>query len=168
MCTELLDISEPEYKTILKYMPFLPCIDFIQKLRKEKYSTFSEILLNLEKLTEMLVQYKMENGISGQDTIYCTLAVDALYFRPDIKISPKGVEGFSKDIEISKKDFNKFANDIEYFMSFLKANWKDIIRSGFVFQMNPLHVTYKPIVVFIYPSTNGKANNSIIQKFLGN
>ena len=145
-------------------MPFLPYIDFILKLRKEKYSTFSEILLNLEKLTEMLVQYKMENGISGQDTIYCTLAVDALYFRPDIKISPKGVEGFSKDIEISKKDFNKFANDIEYFMSFLKANWKDIIRSGFVFQMNPLDVSYKPIVVFIYPSKNDKANNSIIQK----
>lgn len=105
MCTELLDISEPEYKTILKYMPFLPCIDFIQKLRKEKYSTFSEILLNLEKLPEMLVQYKMENGIGGQDKIYCTLAVLALYFRPDIKISPKRVEGFSKDIEISTKRF---------------------------------------------------------------
>lgn len=98
MCTELLDISEPAYKTILKYIPFLPSIDFIQKLRKEKYSNFSEVLLNLEKLPGLLVQYKMENGIVGQDKLYCALAVDALYFRPDIKISPKSVEGFSKDI----------------------------------------------------------------------
>lgn len=49
-------------------------------------------------------------------------------------------------------------------MSFVKAIWKDIIRSGFFYQMNPLIVSYKPIVVFIYPSSYGKVNNLIIQK----
>lgn len=134
------------------------------KIKKRKISNFSECLLNLDKLSEILIQYKIENGIVGQNKIHCTLAVDALYFRPDIKIGPKGVQGFSKDIELKKTDFDKFANDIDFFMSFVKANWKDIIRSGFVYQMNPLIVSYKPIVVFIYPSSNGKANNLIIQK----
>ena len=164
MCTELIDISEPAYKALLKYIPVLPGIDYIKNLRKDKFFDFSESLLDLKKLPEMLIRYKTDNNIIGQDKLYCALAVDALYFRPDIKINQKGVQGFSKDIEIKKTDFNRFSHDIDHFMSFVKSNWKDIIRSGFVYQINPLHVRYKPIVVFIYPSTNGKANNLIIQK----
>ena len=102
MCTEILDISESAYKIVLKYIPVLPSIEYIQKLKKEKYLNFSVCLLNLDKLSEMLIQYKIENGIVGQNKIHCTLAVDALYFRPDIKIGPKGVQGFSKDIELKK------------------------------------------------------------------
>lgn len=42
MCTEILDISESAYKIVLKYIPVLPSIEYIQKLKKEKYLNFSE------------------------------------------------------------------------------------------------------------------------------
>ena len=92
------------------------------------------------------------------------MAVDALFFKPDIKVSVNGVQGFSKEILVDKKTFSSFQANIEYFIKFVRNNWDKVIRSGYVFQINPLCFGYKPIVIRIYPSSNGKANNKIISK----
>lgn len=48
-------------------------------------------------------------------------------------------------------------------MNFIKNNWNFIIKAGFVFQLNPLLCIYKPLVLHIIPSTNGKANIHIVE-----
>lgn len=112
----------------------------------------------------MIVNFKKENSITGEMKLYCCLAVDALYFRPDIKVGPNGVNGFLKNIEVDKKQLTSFENNIEYFISFVRDHWSEIIKAGFVYQINPFFFPIKPIVIHIIPTSHGKANNQIIEK----
>lgn len=50
------------------------------------------------------------------------------------------------------------------FQTFLNLNWHKIIKSGFVFQIQPYDCKYKPFVIHIFPSSNGKASQEIIDK----
>ena len=90
--------------------------------------------------------------------------MDALYFKSDVKVNSKRiVTGFLSENKIDKKEYALFSKDIESFISFVKKNWNNIIKAGFVFQIYPLKVEYKPIVLNITPSSHGKANSSIIE-----
>lgn len=112
----------------------------------------------------MILKFKKDNSITGDAKTYCCLSVDALFFRIDIKIGPNGVEGFITEMQIEKKDISSFQSNIEYFISFVMKNWGNIVKAGFVFQINPLLFPIKPLVIHIVPSAHGKANNQIIEK----
>lgn len=132
-------------------------------IKKKNYPNFSQSLTDIKCIPEMIKNYKLENNITSKDKIYVTLAVDALYFKPDVHINSKGiVTGFLDNNQIKKKEFDTFSKDINSFIEFIKNNWNNIIKAGFVFQINPLKVSLKPIVLNITPSSNGKANSSII------
>ena len=55
-----------------------------------------------------------------------------------------------------------FSRDLNSFVKFIKSNLYNIIKSGFVFQMNPFHEILKPIALYIHPSCNGESNPLII------
>lgn len=55
-----------------------------------------------------------------------------------------------------------FSRDLNSFVKFIKSNLYTIIKSGFVFQMNPFHEILKPIALYIHPSCNGESNPLII------
>lgn len=89
--------------------------------------------------------------------------MDALFFKPDIKISQKGiVSGFMNEINLTQKDLKLFTKDLNSFTEFIKSNWKCLIKAAFVFQLNPLLTNYKPIVLYIKSSSNGKATEKTI------
>lgn len=52
-----------------------------------------------------------------------------------------------------------FFKNIESFIEFVKNNWRNIIKAGFIFQIKPLKANLKPIILNITPSSNGKANS---------
>lgn len=69
--------------------------------------------------------------------------VDALFFKPDLKINKEGVTtGMISSCKGDQKTFNLFSRDINSFINFIKNNWNGIIKSGFVFQLNPLNSEY--------------------------
>lgn len=164
MCMEINDSSADAYNIVKKYITVLPDSKFLDELRIEKMPNFAECLLDVNKIPEMIINYRRENSLIGTTKLYCCLAVDALFFRPDISVGPNGVKGFLKDIQIDKKKFTQYSNDIDYFISFVKQNWSILVKSGFVFQINPLFYQFKPFVIHIIPSSHGKAGKAIIDK----
>ena len=45
----------------------------------------------MEKIHETIRFFKEENNINSKQKIYVSLAVDVLFFKPDIKITSKGI-----------------------------------------------------------------------------
>ena len=85
------------------------------------------------------------------------------FFIPNLKVGLDGiVSGMVNDLTIEKKEFSLFSRDLNSFVNFIIANWNKIIKSGFVFQLNPLHSQFKPIVLHIKATSTGKANEEII------
>ena len=85
----------------------------------------------------ILVKYKKENKILSKQN-FCCKAVDALFFKPDVQIDSNGiVSGMNKEYELGKKTFSLFSRDVKSFTNFIQKNWRSIIKSGFVFQLNP-------------------------------
>lgn len=162
MCMEISNFSVNAYNALKKYLPILPDIEYLENLKKDSEQNFFECLLDVKKIPEMIVNYKRENSIISTSKLYCCLAVDALYFKPDIKVGPNGVQGFLEDIHVGQKEFSLYSHDIDFFISFVRENWSKVIRSGFVFQINPLFVQFKPFVIHIIQSSHGKASKSII------
>ena len=163
MCVEIFDSSKDSYEILKRYIPFLPSISEIEEYRQKFFVDFEEDLLNLNNLPDIIQNYKSENEIISKDKIYASLAVDALFFKPNVKVKTDGTtSGFTQEIEISKKQFNSFSKDIENFSKFIQENWHLIVRAGFVFQLNPLKNEYKSIILHIIPHSNGKSNSNII------
>ena len=58
--------------------------------------------------------------------------------------------------------FSRFVKNPNEFKQFLCLNSDKIIRTGFVFQIQPYNPIYSTFIVHILPKTNGKADESII------
>ena len=164
MCLEVYDSSKESYEILRKYIPILPSCKEIEEYRKTFFTDFQQDLLNIDNLPEIITCYKTENNISSKNKLYASLAVDALFFKPDVKIKANGkTSGFLNNNPITKRQFNSFSKDIESFAKFIQENWNNIIRAGFVFQLNPLKNNCNSIVLHIIPHSNGKANSNIIE-----
>ena len=80
-----------------------------------------------------------------------------------------GKKDSSKLLKIMENTFNNKHFNINYYIVFLLHiemlryfRLTYIIKAGFVFQINPFNSLYRPIVLHIIPSVNGKANKNII------
>lgn len=112
----------------------------------------------------MVTAFKQEYKIYNKTKIYASLAVEALFFKPNIKVNSNGTtSGFLVGPEIDKKQFKIFSKDIENFTKFIQKNWQNIVRAGFVFQLNPINHFYKFIILHIIPHSNGKTDSKTIE-----
>lgn len=69
------------------------------------------------------------------------MAVDALFFKPDVQVNVDGTtSGFLENPKLDKKKINSFRRNIETFSIFIQNNWKNIIHAGFVYQVNPFQM----------------------------
>ena len=99
------------------------------------------------------------------------LAVDALYFKADFKITIDDcVSGFllkdEKDLLLLNGSFKHFTKCPSSFQTFLNLNWQKNIKSGFVFQIQPYKSKNNLFIVHIFPSSNGYSSCEIIIYYL--
>ena len=70
--------------------------------------------------------------------------------------------GAMKKTIIPEDAYKTFTESPEVFESFIRLNYDQVIKAGFVFQIQPYTLDLKPFIVHVYPSANGKANDTII------
>ena len=162
---ELKTISPKAYSILSSKLPF-PKESIIENTIHQMIDKIPEQLTNVEMVPELINNYKEKKNISKSEQIDACLAVDALYFTPNVQISEDGeitgVDFKNQEQSIIKKAYSLFTKDPLEFQNYLTLNGDKLIRSGFVFQIQPYDIRYKPFVVHIYPSVNGKANSIII------
>lgn len=117
----------------------------------------------------IIKNWKSKNNIKSNTIIQCCLSVDALFFNPEITISPDNeISGMNLKISDVQKLPEKvsyiFSENPELFESFLRYHKKEINRASFVFQIQPFNIIYPCFVCHIFPFTTGKANSEIIEK----
>lgn len=65
---------------------------------------------------------------------------------------------------ISKNSFARFSKNPNELQIFLQLNADKIIRSGFIFQVQPYNPIYDTFIAHVHPVSNGKANDLILFK----
>lgn len=115
----------------------------------------------------MLKSLLLFNHISKSNTILACLAVNAIYFSPNVVLNKNSTfDGliFDKvdEILISKIIFKNFLRNPNEFRDFLNLNANKIVKAAFVFQVQPYDPSYNTFIVYIKPACNGKANDEII------
>lgn len=162
MCCDIYKSSAESYNILKKYIQFFPLKIEIEKFLNENTPNIPENITNVQKIPKIIVEYKKENKILSKQN-FCCKAVDALFFKPDVQIDSNGiVSGMNKEYELGKKAFSLFSRDVKSFTNFIQKNWRSIIKSGFVIQLNPFLKIYKPIVLLIIPKPRGKADSEIV------
>ena len=166
LAAEIKSISPKAYNLLIKRLHF-PKEKFIDNKTKEIISDLPEQLVSIDKAAEVMNNYRETNKIKKSAPIQACIAVDAIYFDPEVKFCKNGfVEGciFPHDqkVTISQKSFSMFSKDPKQLERFITLNAEHFVRAGFVFQIQPYDIRYKPFVVHIIPSVNGKANKGII------
>lgn len=127
------------------------------------------MLTELTDVTRIVDIWKERSYIPKSDTIYACLSVDALYFTPDIRIDEKSIFcGLILDENdeklISKNSFARFSKNPNELQIFLQLNADKIIRSGFIFQVQPYNPINDTFIAHVHPAPNGKANDLILFK----
>ncbi|KAK8841703.1 hypothetical protein M9Y10_015781 [Tritrichomonas musculus] len=170
---EILQISleinalNPHCYSILSDRLSFPPKSRIDRITREITNKIPEQLRGLQNLSKIVDIYKEHNHISKSNTIHACLAVDAIYFSPNVVLNKNSTfDGliFDKDDEIliSKNIFKNFLRNPNEFRDFLNLNANKIVKAAFVFQVQPYDPSYNNFIVYIKPACNGKANEEII------
>ena len=159
-------VSPKAYSILEKQIGF-PAQSQVEAKYKAAIADIPEKLTNIERVGDMVNLWKEKSGISKSVNIDACLAVDALYFKPDFKITENDCisgTGITEELKIGLPEgsFKHFDSNPSTLQAFLELNWEKIVKSGVVFQIQPYNVVYKPFVVHIRPSTNGKASEEIV------
>ena len=165
LAIELRSISPKAYSILVKRLNF-PKDSVIDEAVKEVVGNFPSQLTSLEGCCDIINSYKEKYKIPKSTTIDACLAVDALYFKPDVTITEDGeISGIlyeNSKVTVSDKAFAMFSEDPSELEKFLAVNSNAILRAGFVFQVQPYDISLKPFVIHIKPSVNGKAGEEIV------
>ena len=159
-------VSSKAYEILANNLPF-PSSSYIDERFRDSISDIPQKITDLKGINDIINMWKEKLHKSKSLLINACLSVDALYFKPEFKIKiDDWVSSFStsneKDICLPKKFFNNFSKSPSSFQTFLDLNWSKIIKASFVFQIQPYDLRYKPFVVFIRPSPNGKVSAEIV------
>ena len=163
LAMEIKSISPKAYKLLVQELNF-PSEYIVDKTMKEIIADIPETLTNIEKSTQLIDLFFDTNNINKTEKIDVCLAVDALYFDPELKVNEKGeISGMFSKTKLSRKILNIFTKSPKNLENFLTLNSKNIVHAGFVFQVQPFDIALKPFVIHIFPSTNGKSNEDVIE-----
>ena len=165
LAIEIRSISPKAYSILVKRLNF-PKESVVDEAVNEVVGNFPSQLTSLEGCCDIINSYKEKYKIPKSLTIEACLAVDALYFKPDVTITEDGeISGLQFEnakVSISDKTFAMFSEDPSEMEKFLAVNSNAILRAGFVFQVQPYDISLKPFVIHIKPSVNGKAGEEIV------
>lgn len=118
---------------------------------------------DIEKINSSIIKYKETNDIH-ENEIFGILAVDAVSTEPVVKVSKNGeVKGLISPKNLTKEEIIELQNEVRKQESFVKQVKNITVSSAFVYQWQPLNPVYPCSVIYIEPSTNGKANSNQIK-----
>lgn len=168
LALQIKAISPKAYELLSINLNF-PKKSYIENKFNESLSDMPKKITNISEIGDVINIWKDKFNIPKSIHIKACLAVDALYFKPDFKITIENcISGLfmndNSNVFLPKNSFNHFSNSPSAFQLFIDLNWKKIIKAGFVFQIQPYQHQYKPFVVHIFPSANGKSSDEIIDK----
>lgn len=160
-------LSPKIHKLLNKEIGF-PSDYICKKNYNEEFNEIIEAYGNISQIGTIIQRWKKNNRIKQSQKISACLSCDALFFHPEITVNADNeITGMDLPPEQYQKlpdNFGKLLiSEPALFENFLLVNNKHIIRSGFVFQIQPYDPQYKTFTVFIKQATNGKANEEIIQ-----
>ena len=166
LALEIKAISPKAYSLLAKRLNF-PKERYIDEKFKETMGEFPKDLVNIECVKKIVDNYKAKSGIQASETIDACLAVDAICFYPDVKITKNSeIYGLEYDELMQKFTPNNlytlFTENPEVLEKFINLNYESMIKSAFVFQIQPYNVEMKPFIVHVLPTANGKANEATI------
>lgn len=166
LAVQLREISPKAYSLLASKLPF-PKASLIDKLFNETISNIPDLLKDVKNVNDLVDMWKSKHAIPASTSIDACLAVDALYFKPDAEITVDNcISGTAFPQELRKtlpvSPFKYFTENPNSLQNFLELNWDSIIKAGFVFQVQPYNVAYRPFIVHVKPSANGKANDEVV------
>ena len=165
LAMEIQTIAPKAYSKLVKRLHF-PNEKVINRTIEEIVGDLPGSLTNIENAGTLIDMFRSRNNINKSQNVDVCLAVDALTFTPDVQIKPNGeIIGMNDQAakrSISKKCHSVFANDTSEFEKFLKLNSDQLIKAGFVFQIQPYNIMLKPFVIHVHPTVNGKSNDKIV------
>ncbi len=162
---QIQSVSPKAYELLSNYL-FFPTKSYIKAKFRESLSDIPRILTDINEVGDVINLWKEKNHIPKSLEIKACLAVDAIFFKPEFKITVEnaisGLQNGENDIVLPKDTFTHFSQSPSSFKTFIELNWSKIIKAGFVFQIQPYNMQYKTFVVHIFPSINGKGSQEII------
>ena len=166
LAMEIKSLSSKAYSLLVNKMNF-PKETLINQILNDVIKDIPSNLTNLDKCTEMIDLFRENNKLKKSETIEVCLAVDAVAFTPEMQITSngevKGVNPLTAKTSISPRCFSLFSKDPIELEKFIKANSNEILKAGFVFQVQPYDIMLQPFVIHVYPTVNGKGNETIVE-----
>ena len=155
-------ISGPAYNFLRELMP-LPSTKTLEA-RTATSERFNPLMLENLSCLDMIVKHYRETNEIDSMQIFGVLAVDAIAFDREMIIAENGfVTGAIESEFVDKDTLEKIQSDFRA----LEKLWQDkldtIISDAFVFQFQPLSATLRSFVVYVHPSTQGKATNTEVE-----
>ncbi len=166
LSNELYSFSPKYYEILCKWMPF-PAESYIKNYQEAQLRDIPKMLTDCSMVKEIINHYKTVINCKKSDKLTACLAVDALYFTPEVKIDENNIiQGFlfsDKEKSNLPKNLNqKFTKQPKLFEAFVSRYFKKIIKAGFVFQLQLYDATFPTCVIHIEPSIDGKSNQKIV------
>ena len=166
LSNELYSMCPKAYDIICKWLPF-PKESYVRSYQNAQLRDIPNMLTDCTMVKDIVNHYKTIVDIKKSDKLTACLAVDALYFSPDIKIDENNIiQGFifSEDEKANlPKNLNKkFVKQPKLFEAFVSRYFRNIIKAGFVFHLQVYDANFPTCVIHIVPSIDGKSNQKIV------
>lgn len=167
LAMQIKSLSPKAYAILAKRLP-LPTNRQIEAECKKLIGEVPDELIDISRVNEIVDLWKTKHNISKSINLSACLSVDALYFKPDARITIDNcIEGNAFTEELKNKlpsnAFKYFTENPSSLQEFVDLNWEKLVKAAFVFQIQPYDIKYKPFVVHIKPAANGKANEAIVE-----
>ena len=126
LAMEVQATSRKAYSLLVKKLAFPKERDIEFKIR-DTVADIPDYLCNLENAKDIMTLYKKNNNIPQGKSIEACIAVDAIYFTPEVKFTRDGdITGIKfpedKKVKISQKSFSMFTDNPKKLEDFLTLN----------------------------------------------
>ena len=156
MAMALYLISGPAYEFLRNFFP-MPSRQTLYFRTSFGLRFNATQLGNVSFIKNVVDNYRDENNVTDEE-IYGILAVDAISLDKEMIITKDGlVYGGIESEVLSKEALTKIQTHFQELEQLWRNKSSVIISDAFVFQFQPVIATFRPFVVHIAPSTQGKA-----------
>ncbi|KAK8842039.1 hypothetical protein M9Y10_026256 [Tritrichomonas musculus] len=109
MCFQIFEESKKSYEILFENIPLLPSAKEIETNLRLATKQFSENVSDLDKIATIISDFKQKFQINNVTKVYGSLAVDALFFKPDMRILKEGeATGMISTCNVGRKHITYF------------------------------------------------------------
>ena len=145
----LLLISYPAYTYLRSQLP-LPSRKLLMSNYGPSLGFEYKKLTDLSMIDDILHSYREKENLSDSDIVKVILAVDAISFKPLLKISDNGtVIGTVSEEILNNSELLSLNNNFTAFENFVKQRKHALITDAFVFQAQPILAKHNSFVVHV-------------------